>query len=131
MNQIDFELTNKGNAEEAIMGMCICYTNNVVVSFTPSMSYPSMNGPPAKMSMIVQYKGSMFPMTFVLRIRFMSESQHLTGQTYFVDTNVTVSFYAPDTTQQNYLFVGAIGAFVIVMVVVMVLVLRGPGKGKK
>jgi hypothetical protein len=48
-----------------------------------------------------------------------------------VSTNVTVSFQRPDTTQQNYLFVGAIGAFVIVMVVVMVLVLRGPSKGKK
>jgi hypothetical protein len=131
MNQVDFELTNKGNGQEILLGMCVCYTNDVEVSFTPFMSYPSLNGPPAKVSMVVQYRGSKFPMTYDLQIRFRSEMFHMTGQDYYVDTNVTVSFTAPDTTQQNYLFVGAIGAFVIVMVVVLVIVLRGPGKGKK
>jgi hypothetical protein len=131
MNQIDFDLTNKGTGPESIRPTCQCYSDNYEISFTPSYVHPALNGPPSTVSLKVQYRGSKFPMTYTLPIRFTSSTSGMSGTYYFVETNVTVSFIAPDTTQQNYLFVGAIGAFIIVMVVVMVFVLRGPGKGKK
>jgi hypothetical protein len=131
MNQIDFDLTNKGTGEDYLKSSCQCYSDNYQISFTPFYATLSMNGPPSTISMKVQYQGGKFPMTYTLPIRFISTKSGITGNYYFVETNVTVSFTAPDTTQQNYLFVGAIGAFVIVMVVVLVIVLRGPGKEKK
>jgi len=132
-NRIEFSVTNKGAGDEYIMPQYMVRSgtnDNIDVNFDNTYTKISPNGPPGTIIMIAQYTGSKFPMTYDLEIRFYPQAS-IYYMRYFVSTNLTVSFHAPDTTQQNYLFVGAIGAFVIVMVVVMVFVMRGPSKGKK
>jgi hypothetical protein len=132
-NRIEFIVTNKGTGDESIMPQLMITSgsdSNIDVNFDNMYLHVSPNGPPGTIIMMVQYTGSKFPKTYDLEIRFYPQSS-MYWMRYYVSANLTVSFLAPDTTQQNYLFVGAIGAFVIVMVVVLVIVMRGPGKGKK
>jgi hypothetical protein len=132
-SRVEFSVTNKGSGPEYIMPQYMVRSgsdDNIDVNFENTYPKVSPNGPPITIAMTALYSGSKFPMTYDLEIRFYPQSS-MYYMRYYVSTNLTVSFQAPDTTQQNYLFVGAIGAFVIVMVVVLVLVMRGPGKGKK
>jgi len=132
-NRIEFDVKNKGSGNEFVQAQYFSngyMDGNLEVHFENNFAMVEPNGPPITLVLTARYSGSAFPKTYTLEIRFYPQRHSYYGL-YLVSTNVTVSFQRPDTTQQNYLFVGAIGAFVIVMVVVMVLVLRGPSKGKK
>jgi hypothetical protein len=133
LNTIEFSIANKGFAYEWIQQNFLLHNqtdDNLDANFeTRSGSnfiYPK--DPPSKIVLVARYKGSKFPMTYEIEVRFFPVSNI---SKYYVSFNLTLSYSAQERTQQTYLLVGTIVAFVIVMVVVMVVVLRGPGKGKK
>lgn len=136
-NKIAFSITDKGNFDDNIVPEFLNHASGAQadVKFDVSNTKISPNSLPGKIIMTAQYGGPDYPMNQPLEIRFYPQSSIQTrmpyGMRYFVSINITLSFKAPDKPQLNYLFVGAIMAFIIIMVVVMALVVRRSSKGKK
>jgi hypothetical protein len=132
LNTVEFSVKNKGNAEEYLSQYYLPsysdYTLNIDFETTNTCNPVYPNGPTCKVIMNARYRGSKYPMIYNIEVVFYTEPG-ISG--YTVSANITISFIALARTQQTYLFVGTIGAFIIVMAVVLAVVLRRPGKGKK
>ena len=133
-NRVTFNITNRGTSYDAarleIENVPYNGWSNFEFSFSPAEVSLSPNET-KQIELSVTYSGSSFPKELVVWVRLISIYAEGHGQhPWYWETNITVTFRAPDKTQQNYLFAGVISAAVIIMVVVMAAVVFGIGKKK-
>jgi len=132
-NRVTFNITNRGTGQDrAHLGQFNTYYSPEEFDFSyqpyTQLLMPNQTG---KIEMSVKYKGSSFPKELVVWVSLYSSYAQTHGQSPSSwNTNVTVTFRAPDKTQQTYLFAGVISAAVIIMVVVMAALVFGAGKKK-
>ena len=129
VNHIEFDVTNRGSGPDYchldVDNSYEASREHIEVNFEPTDSW-LLSNQSGQVEMKAVYSGSSFPKEFVVEVRLISMGSH----GYYKVNYITVSFIAPDKTQQTYLFAGVISAAVIIMVAIMAALVFGSGKKK-
>jgi len=132
MNVIEFTITNNGNDNDNIL---LNIENGIEADreeISILLSGQNLQLEPGSYSnvrLVAEYYGAGFPKKMDLQVSFRSinAGMHDYSPEQW-NVTVPVSYVRPDTTVQNYIFAGAIGAFIVVMIIVAVIVVRNPSK---